>query len=128
MTKARAKSTSRGVEPDPPRPLGDRGLDLWFAILQNYTPTDALDLELLYQGCAAAERADELRQMIEREGLVVTAESGAVKDHPRLKHELAFRAFATRTLGRIIATAGDTDERTGFVKRREKFWGRRAGE
>jgi hypothetical protein len=108
---------------EPPRPLGDLGRDLWNAIRLNYTPTDYIDAELLYQACAASERAESCRQLIEREGEVITTSSGCMKDHPLLKHELANRAFAARALCRIIADAEtEHDSRPGHVKRRETYY------
>jgi hypothetical protein len=98
----------------PPGTLRKRSLTLWKAIVENYTPVDALDEEVLFQACAASERADELRDLIKLE---------AGKDNVLLKHELAFRAFATRTLTRIIATAGKAEDKTpGHLKRKHSYW------
>jgi hypothetical protein len=47
-----------------------------------------------------ADRAEELRAAIDRDGAVVQTRTGP-KDHPALKHELAARAFVCRTITRL---------------------------
>jgi hypothetical protein len=50
--------------------------------------------------CAAADRAEDLRAIINHDGPVIQTRSGC-RDHPLLKHELQARAFVTGTLVRL---------------------------
>jgi hypothetical protein len=104
-------------------PLGTYGRQLWDDVLEQIA--DGLTpaaVESLYQACAAAERAEEIRLLIAKGGLVWNGPSGP-KDNPLLKHELQNRAFAVRTLKRFTE---DTDDRPGHIKRRETWqFGRR---
>jgi hypothetical protein len=84
----------------PPRTLGKVGQDLWDRITGAYSIDDEGGRELLAQACAAAERAESLRRQIDEAGEVVHTRSGP-RDNPLLKHEIAARAFVTRTLCRL---------------------------
>src|SRR5262245_55179363 len=75
--------------PPPPRTLGEHGLTLWNQILTEVEIMDAASREILYQGCAALDRAEQLAERI------AGGEKGLFKD------ELACRAFVTRTLGKL---------------------------
>jgi hypothetical protein len=86
--------------PSPPRNLGQIGLELWRKVQGEYHIIDAGGVELLAQACAALDRAESLREQIDRDGEIVRMK-GVLKDHPGLKHELANRAFITRAIARL---------------------------
>ena len=56
--------------------------------------------ELLAQACAALDRAEALREHIDRDGEVTRTKAG-LKAHPALKDEIAARSFVVRTLHRL---------------------------
>jgi hypothetical protein len=88
------------VEPQPSCKLGEVGLSLWRDIISSYEFNDRGSYETLSQACAAADRAEELRAAIDRDGPVIRAK-GVIRDHPLLKHEIAARSFVVRTLARL---------------------------
>jgi hypothetical protein len=69
-------------------------------VISSYDFSERASLETLYQACAAADRAEKLRTLIDRDGEVVKTKFG-LKDHPALKHEIACRSFIVRTLARL---------------------------
>jgi hypothetical protein len=87
---------------DPPEILGEPGMALWHAITSRYDVSDPGGRELLLQVCKSADRAAEMRAVIDRDGLTVDTKGG-LREHPLLKHELACQAFTTRTLNRLLA-------------------------
>jgi P27 family predicted phage terminase small subunit len=87
-----------GPAPGPPESLKRHGRALWSKIQEQYDIRDSGGLEMLGQACNAADRAAQCAKKIEAEGLVVTSASGTPRDHPLIKHELAARAFVTKTL------------------------------
>jgi hypothetical protein len=84
----------------PPRTLGKHGLSLWHRIVSEYDIGDAGGIELLCLAAEATDRAESLKREIDADGQF-TRSRGVVRDHPGLKHELANRAFAARTLARL---------------------------
>jgi hypothetical protein len=87
-----------------PRPsckLGPIGMSLWRDIIGAYEFSDRGSYETLSQACAAADRAERCRKQIEEDGELLRMRSGAVRDHPLLKHELAARSFVVRSLARL---------------------------
>jgi hypothetical protein len=56
---------------------------------------------ILAQLCAALDRAESLKEAIERDGAVVYSRAGVPKTHPAVKDELGCRAFITRSLERL---------------------------
>jgi hypothetical protein len=91
--------TGATVRP-PPRTLGEHGLSLWHRVLAEYDIGDAGGIELLCLAAEATDRAEALKREIDADGQF-TRSRGVVRDHPGLKHELANRAFAARTLARL---------------------------
>ena len=85
---------------DPPRTLLDPGRSLWNRIMAAYQIDDEGGRELLTLACEALDRAESLRQQIQRDGEVITTRMG-IRDHPALKHELANRSFVSKTLVRL---------------------------
>jgi hypothetical protein len=85
----------------PSAPFGEVGQKLWNTIESEYSNLDAGNQELLRLACLAADRADAMRQQIDRDGEIVQTVSGP-KEHPLLKAELANSAFVARTLARLL--------------------------
>jgi hypothetical protein len=85
----------------PPGKLGRTGAKLWRDIVSVYEFDSAASYQTLYEACAAADRAQQLRERIDRDGVVLTTATGVLKDHPALRHELASRAFVVRSLARL---------------------------
>jgi hypothetical protein len=86
---------------EPPSTLGETGRDLWSRVMGAYAIADVGGQELLFQACAAADRAESLRKQIARDGEIIGSSTGMLRDHPAIKHELAARAFVVRTLHRL---------------------------
>ncbi len=66
-----ASSSSAAVKlprNDPPRDLGKYGLDLWNRITNSYAIEDEGGRSVLAEACSAWERAERLRQQINRDG------------------------------------------------------------
>jgi hypothetical protein len=97
----RGKSANNCLEP--PGKLGKSGESLWNRVQTEYGITDVGGLELLYQACSAADRAEELAAQISRDGPIVRTKTG-LKEHPGLRGELAARGFVCRTLGKLGIT------------------------
>jgi hypothetical protein len=87
------------IEAHPPD-LGEHGLELWRSVQAQYQIDDAGGYAMLHQACLALDRAEACRAQIAEDGQVVRAR-GTIKDHPLLRHEVAARAFAVRTLARL---------------------------
>ena len=104
----------------PPRPLGKHGLQLWKTVTGEYAIEDCGSVEMLTQACAALDRAESCRALIDANGEVIRSKPG-MRDHPLLKHELAARAFVVRTLARL----GLDVEPIGRVGRPSAPWGQR---
>jgi len=85
---------------EPPGVLGAAGLSLWRDIVGNYEFSDRASYQVLFEACAASDRAASLREAIDKDGEVIRSR-GAIRDHPALKHELANRAFVVRSLMRL---------------------------
>jgi hypothetical protein len=85
---------------NPPRTLAEPGRSLWNRVMSEYDIRDSGGLELLALACQGLDRAESLREEIDRDGEVLRAR-GIVRDHPALKHELASRAFVARTLMKL---------------------------
>ena len=92
------------ASPQPPRPLGKHGSALWRHVQRDHRIDNVGGRELLAQACAALDRAEALREVIDKDGEMLCSPRGEIKDHPGLKHELASRAFVTRTLVRLGLT------------------------
>jgi hypothetical protein len=85
---------------EPPRTLGDHGKNLWLRIISEYDVSDAGGRELLLLTCQALDRAEALREQIDREGEVQKIK-GVLRDHPALKHEFQNRSFIAKALARM---------------------------
>lgn len=85
----------------PPRRLGDHGQALWDRVTGEYAIEDAAGKELLTLACQALDRAENLREQIDRDGEVFTTRNGYMKEHAALRGELASRAFVAKMLLRL---------------------------
>jgi hypothetical protein len=92
-------SPQPGIKPS--RKLGQHGAALWRSVMNEYAIVDSGGIEMLTAACQALDRAESLREQINRDGEVIRMKGGVLKDHPALKHELANRAFVVRTLHRL---------------------------
>ena len=97
-TKLKVVRSATGNEP--PRTLGDHGKNLWNRIVSEYDVSDAGGRELLLLACQSLDRAEALREQIDREGEVQKIK-GVLRDHPALKHELQNRSFIAKALARM---------------------------
>ena len=86
--------------PKPARTLGEAGASLWSSVMREYAIADAGGVEILLLACQALDRAEALREQIDRDGEVIRAK-GIIRDHPALRHELSNRAFVCRSLQRL---------------------------
>lgn len=84
-----------------PSTLGTSGSKLWRSIQDEYRIDDAGGIALLTQICLSIDRADECAAAIDRDGVMIRCQNGAMKDHPLLKLELASRSFAVKSLLRL---------------------------
>jgi len=87
----------------PPRKLGRHGGRLWKTVMNEYQIDDAGGSEMLALACEQLDRAQECREQIDRDGLMLRTKHGP-KEHPLLKAELSARAFICRTLQRLGLT------------------------
>ena len=100
LTLAAPVATALSPPGTSPRPLGCHGAALWNAITSSYDISDEGGREILAQACAALDRAEALRAQIDADGEILRTKAG-LRDHPGLRHELASRAFITRSLARL---------------------------
>ncbi len=83
-----------------PADLGPHGAALWTRVTGEYDVSDAGGVAMLEQACHAADRAENCRVAIDRDGEMIAHERGA-REHPLLKAEMAARAFVVRTIQRL---------------------------
>ena len=88
------------IGPKPSRKLGQHGANLWKAVTTEYVIADSAGIEMLTSACQQLDRAEALREAIDRDGEVIRSKAG-LREHPGLKHELAARSFVVRTLARL---------------------------
>jgi hypothetical protein len=86
---------------NPPRALGRHGQSLWNRVLKEYDVADVSGRELLTLACQALDRAEALREAIDRDGELLATRTGGLREHPGIKPELANRAFIVKTLGKL---------------------------
>jgi hypothetical protein len=85
----------------PPRPLGHHGQSLFDRVLSEYDVSDVAGRELLTLACQSLDRAEALREAIDRDGELLMSRTGVLREHPGIKPELANRAFVVKTLGKL---------------------------
>ena len=111
----------------PPRTLGNYGTSLWARVTAEYHIEDAAGRELLTLACQALDRAEALREAIDRDGELLHLRTGNMREHPALKHELQARAFVAKMLLRLgldveplrAGPGRPPDSRSGWVPARE---------
>jgi hypothetical protein len=86
--------------PAPPRHLGEHGLALWKRVVETFAFDDPGSFEVLFQACAALDRAERCREQIDRDGEMIKAKTG-LRSNPLLRDELQNRAFLVRALARL---------------------------
>ena len=84
----------------PSRTLGKHGGLLWRSVMSEYQIEDSGGTEMLLAACQQLDRAESLREQIDRDGDIVRTK-GNLRERPGLKHELAARSFVVRTLARL---------------------------
>jgi hypothetical protein len=74
---------------------------MWADITSEYDVSDAAGIQLLAIACQALDRAETLRAIIDKEGVMIQNKQGNTREHPALKQELNNRCFVVRTLSRL---------------------------
>ena len=74
---------------------------MWADITSEYDVSDSAGVQLLAIACQALDRAEMLRELIDKQGVMVENKNGSVRENPLLRHELNGRAFVVRTLSRL---------------------------
>jgi hypothetical protein len=85
----------------PPSNLKPPGRNLWTTIMAEYAIDDSGSLTLLGEACRALDNAEDMAAVIAKDGRTIYTRTGAIKEHPLIKHELMARTFLVRTLQRI---------------------------
>jgi hypothetical protein len=111
--------------PQPPRPLGEHGANLWNSIQIEYAIDDAAGIEYLATACSALDLAERLREQIERDGVTVKALRGrGPRSHPSVKDELSARMLVTRCLSRLgigLEPLKESGGQRGVKRKNEDF-------
>ena len=89
---------------EPPRLLGEHGLDLWHRVQDEFHIEDPAGVEFLTQACQACDLAEALHARIEDDGVTLRTAANGVRSHPAIKDELQARALVIRTLARLGIT------------------------
>src|SRR4051812_29669269 len=102
MAKPKLNIVKPGDNPasSPPRPLGPAGQSLWTRITNEYAIHDSGGMELLCLAGEALDRADQLAEVIKRDGPMITGRNGP-RENPCLRQELANRTFVSSCLLRL---------------------------
>lgn len=98
---------ARVALPDAPSGLGGAGASLWVRVMAEFELVDAHHFCLLEQCCAALNRVEEARLILDQEGIVVRDRFDQAREHPAVQIELANRRLVAkllRELGLDIAT------------------------
>jgi len=65
-----------------PKTLGKAGRKFWKTVLEEFSLTDAHDLERLTLACGCLDAIDAAQEQIEQDGAFIADRYGAVKEHP----------------------------------------------
>ena len=95
--------TAAPKSPKPPASLGVHGRRLWRHVVSGWD-LDGVELEVLRQACAALDRAEQARRVLDREGLTIAAGRGSIKTHPAAGVERDARIAFARLLREIGLT------------------------
>jgi hypothetical protein len=97
---------STGTDADgTPSSLGPHGRALWARVMAEYDISDCGGRELLAQAGAAADRAENCRAIIDKDGEMIRGSGGGWRDHPLIRMELSARSLVIRTLMRLGVTS-----------------------
>jgi P27 family predicted phage terminase small subunit len=73
----------RPAHPDPPAHLSAKAAEMWKAMVSDYAMAgDCVGLGLLEAALSAFDRAEEAREILDKEGLTVEGDRGQTKAHP----------------------------------------------
>lgn len=95
--------------PAAPEHLSERSSSLWADVVVEYDLAPH-QLELLQRACEAADRADEARDLLAADGLVVTDRYGQVKPHPAAAIERDSRIAEARLLRELALEPGSGED------------------
>ncbi|TVS18132.1 MAG: hypothetical protein EA417_04330 [Gammaproteobacteria bacterium] len=87
--------------PPAPADLAGEGLELWNGVASEYGICDAGGLQLLAAAARAAQRAQEARQAIERDGLLVSDRFGVLRAHAAVRIEQDARSQMLQALKQL---------------------------
>ena len=104
------RSISASSSVPPPKDLGPAGKKLWEDITAEFTLETSAEVQQFYEACCMEDRASKLRRHIDADGEMIETK-GMRRDHPCLKHELAARAFVTRTIANLFPPPPDEKPR-----------------
>jgi hypothetical protein len=76
--------------------LGKRGRALWDRVQTEFGISDVGGIEMLFQACAAADRAEQLAEAVAKHGPLL---GGRI--NPAVRAELSTRAFIVNTLQKL---------------------------
>jgi Phage terminase, small subunit len=93
------------------------------SIVREYDVSDAAGVEMLAQACAALDRAESCRELIDEHGEAGVTKTG-IRENPLMKVEQANRSFVVRTLERL----GLNSEPAKSVGRPTESWSREKAE
>ena len=82
----------------PPKHLKAAGLNLWKRVSTDFVIDDGAGQTLLETACTMLQRADDARQLIQAEGLVLKDRFGQAKPHPAVAVERDARSLLISSL------------------------------
>jgi P27 family predicted phage terminase small subunit len=85
----------------PPRQLGQHGMQFWQRVMAEFAISDVGGQEILMQACSAIDRAEMLAAVVESEGAVLRTRSGTVKSHPSIRDEMSARQVVLRAITKL---------------------------
>lgn len=98
--------------PKPPKHLSRRMQAYWRAIVSDFLLAPH-QLELLRRTCEAADRADEARELLDKQGLTVTDRYGQTKPHPAVNIERDARLALARLIRELALSPEEPPEPHG---------------
>jgi hypothetical protein len=107
----------------PLRPLGHHGQRLWSLVQSEYGISDVGGREMLTQIAELLDRAEELRETINRDGAVIYSKSGP-RLHPACHEETSLRVAIGKMLERLglnlepLKSPGGQPHSTGWTGER----------
>jgi hypothetical protein len=111
----------------PPAGLQGHGSALWKAVIADVHEEwelDSKDLHSLEQAARAADRAQELEELIERDGLMIAGSTGQERLHPAISEQRMLRQLSAVLVSKIALEA--PEPQTGHLSSRRRADIRRA--